>query len=217
MVKIDQKGEMKKEYNSNSINFFILDQAVQNALLCLRNEGNLWSLGNTMGAIGWRLRKHYFKVTPKLTSDTKGGGKLLTKSGSQTQSGVGKSLPTHQASFSTSSTGTATVSSASATSTSSNANLLSGAGGGSSSSSCSSSSTSSFAISSTLGGAAPLDFARLQKYELVLEWLEYGPDKYIDDKELTGILRSLTLLQHPFIEPTLYAAHNECGCLTIRK
>lgn len=172
-----------------------------------------------MGAIGWRLRKHYFKVTPKLVAETKGGGKLLTKSGSQTQSGAGgKSVPTHQASFSTSATGIASFSSATATGgTSSNANLSSGVGGGSGSSSCSSSSTSSYVVSSTLGGAAPLDFARLQKYELILEWLEYGPDKYIEDKELTGILRSLTLLQHPFIEPILYAAHNECGCLTIRK
>lgn len=175
-----------------------------------------------MGAIGWRLRKHYFKVTPKPSSEAKSGGKLLTKSSSQTHSGgggggVSKSLTAqHLSSSSTATTTASCSSSASAGETSANTNInvhLAGGGGGSGSSSCSSSSTSS---TTTLGATAP-DFGRLLGSELILEWLEYGPDKYVEDKELTGILRSLTLLQHPFIEPILYAAHNECGCLTIRR
>lgn len=53
--------------------------------------------------------------------------------------------------------------------------------------------------------------------ELVIEWLEYGPDKFIEDKELAGILKSLMNLQHPHIESIVYAGHNENGCLVIRK
>lgn len=151
------------------------DQAVQNALLCLRNE-NLWTLGTTMGAIGWRLRKHYFKVTPKLP-DSKSGNKLV-KSGSQTHS---QSKHSHSA----------------------GGNSNNGASG------------------SKLAGCSiehpHIDPSQLENQELVLEWLEYGADKYIDDKDLGGILKSLMTLQHPYIEPIIYGAHNENGCLVIRK
>ncbi|XP_013099649.2 PX domain-containing protein kinase-like protein isoform X1 [Stomoxys calcitrans] len=133
------------------------DQAVQNALLCLRSEG-LWSLGSTLGAIGWRLRKHYFKVTQK-PPDTKSSSKSLVKSGSQTHAQIKQS--------------------------------------------------------SVTGADQLLDASASS--ELVLEWLEYGPDKYIDDKELGGILKSLVGLQHPNIEALHYAMHNENGCLVIRK
>ncbi|XP_061401250.1 PX domain-containing protein kinase-like protein [Musca vetustissima] len=139
------------------------DQAVQNALLCLRSEG-LWSLGATLGTIGWRLRKHYFKVTPK-QPDSKSCNKTLVKSGSQTHA----NLKQHSV-----------------------------AGNGNKSDHSS-------------------DTSQSGANELVLEWLEYGPDKYIDDKELGGILKSLVSMQHPNIESMQYAAHNENGCLVIRK
>ncbi|XP_011207308.2 PX domain-containing protein kinase-like protein isoform X1 [Bactrocera dorsalis] len=141
------------------------DQAVQNAMLCLRSEG-IWTLGTTLGPIGWRLRKHYFKVSPKPPEKT--GNKLLVKSGSQTHQGK------HFASSSSN-----------------------GGGGGSSSGS--------------------IDGGSLDPSELVLEWIEYGPDKYIDEKEMGGILKSLLGLQHPHIEPIVYAAHNENGCIAVRR
>lgn len=80
------------------------DIAVQNAALCLRAEGS-YTLGPSLGAIGWRLRKHYFKVSQKSTNasgksgsggsagasgstgGSSGGGKhALTKSSSQSHS-----------------------------------------------------------------------------------------------------------------------------------
>lgn len=145
---------------------FHIDQAVQNALLCLRSEG-LWSLGTTLGAIGWRLRKHYFKVTPK-PPDSKSSSKALVKSGSQTHAHVKQSSVTGSGSNG---------------SKSDHAN----------------------------------DSSHPEATELVLEWLEYGPDKYIEDKELGGILKCLVNMQHPNIESPKYAAHNENGCLVIRK
>ncbi|XP_067632522.1 PX domain-containing protein kinase-like protein isoform X2 [Eurosta solidaginis] len=139
------------------------DQAVQNAMLCLRSEG-IWTLGNTLGPIGWRLRKHYFKVSPKPQEKT--GNKLLVKSGSQS----------HQ---------------------SKNISASSSNGGGNSSGS--------------------IDGANYDPSELVLQYIEYGPDKYIDDKEMGGILKSLVGLQHPHIEAIVYAAHNENGCVAVRR
>ncbi|KAL9918285.1 PX domain-containing protein kinase-like protein [Glossina fuscipes fuscipes] len=147
------------------------DQAVQNALLCLRHE-NLWNLGTSLGAIGWRLRKHYFKVTPK-PPDSKASNKLV-KSSSQTHSQSKHFLASNAS------------------------NNGSGSGSG-----------TMFSTS--------IDLNKLEGCELVLEWSEYGPDKYIEEKELTGIFKSVTSLQHPHIESVVYAAHNESGCLTIRK
>ncbi|XP_037827498.1 PX domain-containing protein kinase-like protein [Lucilia sericata] len=143
------------------------DQAVQNALLCLRNESS-WTLGSTMGAIGWRLRKHYFKALAK-PPDCKSSNKLLVKSGSQSHN-------------------------------QSKQHLNSGGASGSSSEQHTS-----------------LHSGHHEGDELVIEWLEFGPDKYIEDKELTGILKSLMNLQHPHIESIVYAGHNENGCLVIRK
>ncbi|XP_037917304.1 PX domain-containing protein kinase-like protein isoform X1 [Hermetia illucens] len=134
------------------------DQAQQSASLCLRTEG-LYILGQSMGLIGWRIRKHYFKVLTK--SQGQSGGKHLIKSSSQTHN-----KQHHQQSSNGSSDG-----------------------GSSQSSSC----------------------------ELVLSWTEYGPDKYIDDKEMHSIFKSLAGLQHPYIEPLQYSACNENGALVIRK
>ncbi|XP_002032841.2 PX domain-containing protein kinase-like protein isoform X1 [Drosophila sechellia] len=137
------------------------DHAVQNAMLCLRND-TTWSLGGSMGAIGWRLRKHYFKVTTK--PPEKSSNKQLVKSGSQT----------HQSKH--------------------------------------------FAAGSSNGSGHSIDAGTLDPgSEVVAEWLEYGPDKFIDEKEIGGIMKSLMGLQHPHIEPVLLAAHTENGCLVIRK
>ncbi|KAM7344335.1 PX domain-containing protein kinase-like protein isoform 2-T2 [Cochliomyia hominivorax] len=147
------------------------DQAVQNALLCLRNESS-WTLGSTLGTIGWRLRKHYFKALSK-PPDCKSSNKLLVKSGSQSHS---QSKQQHI--------------------------NFSGASG------------------SSITEHHQIVHSGQQQHEgdeLVIEWLEYGPDKFIEDKELGGILKSLMNLQHPHIESIVYAGHNENGCLVIRK
>ncbi|KAH8372970.1 hypothetical protein KR009_009168 [Drosophila setifemur] len=137
------------------------DHAVQNAMLCLRSE-TVWTLGGTMGAIGWRLRKHYFKATPK--PPDKSTNKMLVKSGSQT----------HQSKH--------------------------------------------FASGSSNGSGHSIDAGNLEPgSEVVAEWLEYGPDKYVEEKEINGILKSLMGLQHPHIDPVIMASHTESGCLIIRK
>ncbi|XP_001360653.2 PX domain-containing protein kinase-like protein [Drosophila pseudoobscura] len=136
------------------------DHAVQNAMLCLRND-SAWALGGTMGAIGWRLRKHYFKVTPK--PPEKSSNKLV-KSGSQS----------HQSKH--------------------------------------------FAAGSSNGSGHSMDGGSYDpNAEMVAEWLEAGPDKFIEEKEMTGILKSLMGLQHQHIEPVIMAGHTESGCLVIRK
>lgn len=129
-------------------------------MLCLRND-TVWALGATMGAIGWRLRKHYFKVTTKPPEKSN----KLVKSGSQTQQSK---------------------------------HFASGSNGG------------GHSISIDAGTADP-------NAEMVAEWLEYGPDKFVEEKEINGVLKSLIGLQHPHIESIVYAANTENGCLIIRK
>lgn len=151
----------KKFIDPESYNQSFHDIAVQNASLCLRTEG-IYVLGQSLGAIGWRLRKHYFRVNVKAgsgkSSSGQGGVKhVLVKSGSQTHSKV----------LSTS--------------------------------------------SSTEGQPKGSDA------ELTLAWTEYGPDKYVDDKEIHHTLKSLTLLRHPFIYPIDYVATNDSGALFVRK
>ena len=74
-----------------------------------------------------------------------------------------------------------------------------------------------FAASSSNGSGGSLDSGMLDPSELILEWLEYGPDKHIEEKELNSILKSLIGLRHPHIESIVYTSHNENGCLVIRK
>lgn len=50
----------------------------------------------------------------------------------------------------------------------------------------------------------------------VLSWSEYGPDKYIDEKEIHSILKALTTVQHPFIMPIEFVASNDSGALAVR-
>lgn len=53
--------------------------------------------------------------------------------------------------------------------------------------------------------------------ELVLTWTEFGPDRYICDKEIQNIFKYIAELHHPFIEPFNYATSNDSGVLIIRK
>lgn len=150
----------KKFIDPESYNQSFHDIAVQNASLCLRAE-NLFTIGTSLGAIGWRLRKHYFKTTPKGGSAKSSQSKhVLVKTGSTSHS-----------------------------------KLLSTVGSG-----------------STESQPKGLD-----SIEYTLTWTEYGPDKYVDDKEIHNVLKSLIHLQHPFILPIEFVATNDSGALFVRK
>ncbi|KAG4076373.1 hypothetical protein HA402_005816 [Bradysia odoriphaga] len=75
----------KKFVDPESYNQSFHDVSVQNAVLCLKAE-NHYVLGPSLGLIGWRLRKHYFRTSLRLpVSKTSGHTAKLVKSGSQPQ------------------------------------------------------------------------------------------------------------------------------------
>lgn len=134
--------------------------AIQHASLCLRTEG-IYVLGPSLGAIGWRIRKHYFTTTVKNPNAKNAPG-----------GSGGQSTAKHYL--------VKSISQAKQSSTTSN-------GGG------------------------------VDSIELTLTWTEYGPDKYIDDKECHNIFKCLAAIQHPYIQPIDYITTNDSGVLTIRK
>lgn len=161
----------KKFVDPENYNQSFHDIAVQNAALCLRTEG-IYTLGKSMGLIGWRIRKHYFNVTLKSNANN---------SNAQTS---GSSSGNH-----------------------STKHILT--------------KSSSQSHSKLLSTAASLSLENQSKYSddvecLTLAWSEYGPDKYIDEKEIHIILKMLTTIQHPFIMPIEYVASNDSGTLFIR-
>ncbi|XP_055385361.1 PX domain-containing protein kinase-like protein isoform X2 [Condylostylus longicornis] len=165
------------------------DNAVQGASLCLRTDG-LYTLGQSMGQIGWRLRKHYFKVSPKPPQEKSSLGKHLVKSSSQSN----QSKNQHQQN------------------TSSHQSSTSG--------SCNSSSNVTGTGNSSnngISGTSHSGSSSNQQTELVLTWTEYGPDKYMEEKEIHSVLKSLSSLQHSYIEPILFSGCNDSGALVIRK
>lgn len=133
------------------------DLALPNASMCLRTEGQ-WTLGQSLGPIGWRLRKHYFKVCPKVSSKNSPGQSTskhnFIKSHSHSKSGSNGSSENHT--------------------------------------------------------IPPLP-------DYILSWSEYGPDKYIDDKEIHNVFKNLAGIQHPYIQPIEYVATNDNGGLVIQK
>ncbi|XP_058790504.1 PX domain-containing protein kinase-like protein isoform X2 [Phymastichus coffea] len=54
------------------------------------------------------------------------------------------------------------------------------------------------------------------KQELLLAWVEFGPDKHLQDKDLQGVFKSLGSLKHCYIEPMIHQHVTENGALTIR-
>lgn len=112
--------------------------------------------------IGWRLRKHYFRTTLRLT-----GKHQLVKSGSQPQA------KQHQLQ------------------------------------------SSSLTFNGSL--EMPNNSSSLSGSELVLTWTEFGPDRYVSDKEIQNIFKYISELHHPFIEPFAYVTSNDNGALVIRK
>lgn len=139
--------------------------ALQYASMSLRAEGQ-WLIGQSLGPIGWRVRKHYFKVTPKQVTTKHSPGHNtqkhhLTKSGSQTQSRA-HTITSPSSSF-------------------------------------------------------EKDLKESPKDEYILGWTEYGPDRYVDDREINTLLKSLPNIQHPYIYPIEFIAGGDNGALMIRK
>ena len=54
------------------------------------------------------------------------------------------------------------------------------------------------------------------KQELLLAWVEFGPDKHLQDKDMQGVFKSLGTLKHNYTEPIVYQHVTENGALTIR-
>ncbi|XP_041460484.1 PX domain-containing protein kinase-like protein isoform X2 [Lytechinus variegatus] len=54
------------------------------------------------------------------------------------------------------------------------------------------------------------------KVKQVLAWSYYGPDKYLDYKDLVPIMKLLPTIQHPFIYPVTYVSASDSGGLAIR-
>ncbi|XP_054012500.1 PX domain-containing protein kinase-like protein isoform X2 [Hylaeus anthracinus] len=54
------------------------------------------------------------------------------------------------------------------------------------------------------------------KQELLLAWVEFGPDKHLQDKDMQGVFKSLGTLKHNHIEPIVFQHVTENGALTIR-
>ncbi|CAO1339302.1 unnamed protein product [Diamesa serratosioi] len=147
----------KKFIDPDSYSTPFHDVALQNSIICLRSEGQ-WSIGQLVGAIGWRLRKSYFKVVQKPSTKNSPGQSnqkhFLVKSGSQhVQKGP------------------------------------------------------------HISTSIDKEF----HYEYVLSWTEYGPDKYIIDKDVVGVFNNLSTIQHPFIFLHEFMMANDNGCLVIRK
>lgn len=161
----------KKFVDPESYNQSFHDIAVQNAALCLRTEA-AYTLGKSLGQIGWRIRKHYFRVTSKQSASAS----TSQQSGNSSSASSSKHVLTKSSSQS-------------------HSKLLSTA--------------ASLSLESQPKCLEGVEFQ-------TLAWVEYGPDKYIEDKELHNILKMLTTIQHPFIMPVEYVASNDTGALFIR-
>ncbi|XP_034940673.1 PX domain-containing protein kinase-like protein isoform X1 [Chelonus insularis] len=54
------------------------------------------------------------------------------------------------------------------------------------------------------------------KQELLLAWVEFGPDKHLQDRDMQGVFKSLGSLKHNHIEGIVHQHVTENGALTIR-
>lgn len=55
------------------------------------------------------------------------------------------------------------------------------------------------------------------KSEVLLQWVDYGPDKYLQDKDLQLVLKSMANINHPFLEKLEYLHFGDGGCFVIRQ
>jgi PX domain-containing protein kinase-like protein len=56
----------------------------------------------------------------------------------------------------------------------------------------------------------------LPKDELMGGWTDYGPDKYLDDKDMHALFKSLNQIQHPFIHSIELCLCTDIGGLVVR-
>ncbi|XP_021932004.1 PX domain-containing protein kinase-like protein isoform X3 [Zootermopsis nevadensis] len=54
------------------------------------------------------------------------------------------------------------------------------------------------------------------KEEMLLSWVEHGPDKYLEDRDLHGVFKSISGLQHPYIQGIEFLNCNEVGGFVVR-
>lgn len=54
------------------------------------------------------------------------------------------------------------------------------------------------------------------KQELLLAWVEFGPDKHLQDKDIQGVFKTLGTLRHTYIEPIVHQHVTDNGALIIR-
>ncbi|XP_022907290.2 PX domain-containing protein kinase-like protein [Onthophagus taurus] len=54
------------------------------------------------------------------------------------------------------------------------------------------------------------------KEELWAGWIDYGPDKHLDDKDMHAIFKSISQIQHPYIYPIEMCLCTDVGALVIR-
>lgn len=48
-------------------------------------------------------------------------------------------------------------------------------------------------------------------------WLDYGPDKHLDDKDMQSVMKSLAAMRHPYVTPLELAVCTELGALCVRR
>uniref|UniRef100_A0A182YIG3 PX domain-containing protein kinase-like protein n=2 Tax=Anopheles stephensi TaxID=30069 RepID=A0A182YIG3_ANOST len=161
----------KKFIDPDSYSTPFHDLALQYASMSLRTEG-VYTLGQSLGPIGWRLRKHYFKVVHKPQGNKHSPGHSTTKhhlikSSSQSH---GKQHTTQV---------------------------------------CVTTSTEKDYNSSTRDHSG--------RDDLILSWTEFGPDRYIDEKDIHTVLKNFGGVAHPYIVPIEHIASNDTGALVIRK
>ncbi|KAJ8948079.1 hypothetical protein NQ318_008430 [Aromia moschata] len=56
----------------------------------------------------------------------------------------------------------------------------------------------------------------MPKEEYLGSWTDYGPDKYLDDKDIHAIIRGLKHMQHPFIHSVELCLSTDIGALVVR-
>lgn len=55
------------------------------------------------------------------------------------------------------------------------------------------------------------------KDDLLASWVDYGPDKYLEDKDMHAVFKSLGQIQHPYIHSIELCLCTEVGGLVVRK
>lgn len=56
----------------------------------------------------------------------------------------------------------------------------------------------------------------LPKDELIASWTDYGPDKYLQDKDIHAVFKCIMQMQHPFIYPIELCLCTDTGGLVVR-